>query len=81
MFKQRSAFAHRRQYGCRLWQGGYFEHVVRADENCVVIAAYILANPIRAGLCTQIAEYLHSGSSRYTMDELGEAVQMRPEWK
>ena len=81
MFKQRSAFEHLKRRKGRLWQEGYLEHVVRSEENVESIAAYILANPLRAGLCENFGEYRHLGSSQYTIDQLREAVQTRPDWK
>jgi hypothetical protein len=81
MFKQQSAFAHMRNRGGRLWQEGYFDHVVRQDEDLVGIAAYIIANPIRAGLCRESSEYPYSGSDRYTIEQLREAVQVVPSWE
>ena len=81
MFKQRSAFAHRRRCQAPLWQEGYFEHVVRKEEDFERIAAYVVANPIRAGLCSTLGDYPHLGSDRYTVDQLREAVQTIPAWK
>jgi len=81
MFKQRSAFRHARSHRERLWQEGYFERVLRPDDDCIGIAAYIIANPIRAGLCHAVADYPHIGSDCYTIEQLTEAIQMRPAWK
>jgi REP element-mobilizing transposase RayT len=81
MFKQRSAFAHVRRHERPLWQDGYFEHIVRREEAIESIAAYIVANPIRAGLCTAAGEYPYLGSDRYTIDQLREAIQLAPAWK
>ena len=81
MFKQRSAFSHARNHGERLWQEGYFERVLRSEDDCVGIAAYIVANPIRGGLCRAVADYPYIGSDRYTIGQLSEAIQMRPVWK
>jgi hypothetical protein len=41
MFKQRSAFAHGRLDRRRLWQEGFFEHVVRREEDFEAIAPYL----------------------------------------
>jgi REP element-mobilizing transposase RayT len=81
MFKQRTAFAHAHGGRGRLWQESFFEHVIRQEEDFESIAAYIVANPIRAGLCRSATEYRHLGSSRYTLQELAEAVRMLPSWK
>jgi putative transposase len=75
MFKQRSGFDHLGRRAGRLWQEGYFERTLREDEDVERTAAYILANPLRAGLCDVFGEYPHLGSSRYTIEQLREAVQ------
>jgi hypothetical protein len=81
MFKQRSAFAWRRAGGTLLWQQGYYEHIVRAEHTYLPIAAYILNNPIRAGLCRTLSEYPFLGSDRYTIEELADAVAIDPTGK
>ena len=78
MFKQRTAFAHAQSQGGRLWQEGFFDRVLRDEDDLLGIAAYIVANPMRAGLCGRVHDYPHLGSDRYTIDELCEAVQMAP---
>ena len=42
-----------------LWQPAFFDHAVRADEDIVQIARYIVANPVRAGLARALGEYPH----------------------
>jgi len=81
MFKQRSGFDHLAKREGRLWQEGFFEHVIRGEDGVKGVAAYILANPLRAGLCDMFGNYPHLGSSRYTIEQLREVVQIRPEWK
>ena len=44
------------------WQPGFFEHVVRKNEDVAEIALYVLANPVRADLCLDWREYRWSGS-------------------
>ena len=51
--KQRTGYAYRRISIDSLWQKGYFEHVLRDDEAMSDAAKYILANPVRGGLCTE----------------------------
>jgi putative transposase len=78
MFKQRSAFAHKRRTGKKLWQEGYFDRVLRREEATLDVVAYILENPVRAGLCTDPREYPFIGSSVYSVEELIESVSARP---
>jgi len=44
------------------WQPGFYEHVVRKDEDLRVIAEYILANPVRAGLAADWRQHRRAGS-------------------
>lgn len=41
----------------RIWQNGFFDHGVRCDVDLRTIARYIIANPLRAGLCEHMGEY------------------------
>lgn len=62
--KSSSALALNRLAGRRstVWQPGYFDHAVRAEESMARQALYILGNPVRAGLAGQIGEYPHAWS-------------------
>ena len=62
-FKSRSAKAinqARGQSGA-IWQPGFYDHRLRDDEDLRRQACYILANPVRAGLVTDVREYPHWG--------------------
>ena len=78
MFKQRSSFARKQATGRRLWQEGYFDRVLRSDEATLDVIEYIVNNPVRAGYCTDAREYPFTGSTVYTIDQLCEAVGLRP---
>jgi len=69
-FKQVTAFAYRQAVGDDLWQPGYHERVLRDDEATLTVARYILANPVRAGLATEVGEYPFVGSEVYDAKEL-----------
>lgn len=43
--------------GGRIWQPGYHDHAVRSDEDLKLIARYIIANPLRAGLAKRVGDY------------------------
>jgi len=84
MFKQRSAFDHAAKRKGRLWQEGYLEHIVRSDEKLEDIITYIVANPVRAGLCDGLGKYPYLGSSRYTLEQIQKMIQMntgREPWR
>ena len=72
LFKQVTAFGHRRQTGDALWQAGFFERVMRDSEEAAVVARYILENPVRAGLTRTFQEYPFSGSQCFTKEELAD---------
>ena len=55
-----------------IWQPGYHDHAIRSDESLQRHAAYILANPIRAGLATRIGEYPHAWC-RWPMEQTSSA--------
>ena len=43
--------------GQQLWQRGFHDRALRAEERLVDVARYIVANPLRAGLARRIGEY------------------------
>jgi len=45
-----------------IWQRGFHDHAVRRDEDLVAVARYLVANPLRAGLVTEIGDYPHWNS-------------------
>ena len=76
LFKQRSSFHSKCRTGIVLWQRGYFEHVLRAEEDSVDVARYILNNPVRAGLVARPEEYPFLGSLTVTVRDLLYSVQI-----
>ena len=42
-----------------IWQHGFFDHAVRNQKDVKPIARYIIANPLRAGLVSRLADYPH----------------------
>ena len=59
----------------RLWQDGYYERVLRQEEDAQAFARYIVNNPIRAGLVETPEDYPLIGSDTWTLAELLESVQ------
>jgi len=68
--KQGSAQAYSHDTGMPLWQEGYFDHVLRAEEDARSIARYIVDNPVRAGLVQYPAEYPFLGSGVWPLEDL-----------
>ena len=40
-----------------IWQPGYHDHALRCEEDIRAFARYIVANPVRAGLCERVGDY------------------------
>ncbi len=40
-----------------LWQKGYYEHLIRSEDDLKEQVRYIIQNPIRAKLVTRVGEY------------------------
>lgn len=62
LFKQHSGFEHRRETGRHLWQEGFYDRVLRKDEDTREAVRYVLGNPVRAGLVRAAHEWPFSGS-------------------
>jgi len=43
--------------GSRLWQPGFHDRALRAEEDLLAVARYVVANPIRAGLSRSFGGY------------------------
>jgi REP element-mobilizing transposase RayT len=41
----------------RIWAKAFHDHALRQEEELVDTARYIVANPVRAGLCRSVREY------------------------
>jgi putative transposase len=78
LFKQQAGFRFSQQHEAVLWQDGYHDRLLRDDEQTLEVARYILENPVRAGLVSSYEQYPFSGSGRYSVRELAEAVAFRP---
>lgn len=67
-WKQKTGFDYSRRTGDRLWQVGFFDHVLRSDESTRRHALYILGNPLRAGLARTIGKYPFAGCDPQWLD-------------
>jgi putative transposase len=54
----------------QLWQEGYYDRVLREDDDVKAVARYIIENPVRAGLVRSPLEYPLVGSDRWKVEEL-----------
>jgi REP element-mobilizing transposase RayT len=73
-WKQTTGYAWKQRARRRLWQEGYYDRVLRERDSDLDVVRYILDNPHRAGLTSDDEPYPYMGSSRFTMDQLSEAV-------
>ena len=68
--KQRSGQAYAHETHRRLWQEGYYDGVLRAEEDSRAIARYVIENPVRAGLVDRPDLYPYLGSDLWPVEEL-----------
>ena len=61
--KQGPGFWYRRETGNHLWLPSFYDRVVRRGDDASEIAAYILANPVRAGLVPSGDKWAYSGGT------------------
>ncbi len=53
----KSVASHR--LGGGIWQPGFHDHALRKDEDLAATARYVVANPLRKGLVSNIGDYPH----------------------
>jgi REP element-mobilizing transposase RayT len=41
----------------QLWQTGFYDRAVRREDDLIVVARYIIANPLRAGIVDSVRNY------------------------
>ncbi len=70
LFKQRSGYRYGRTTRRRLWEVGYYDHVLRDEENTAKVVSYILHNPVKAGLVQRPQDYPYAGSDVFTLQDL-----------
>ena len=51
----------RSQPSLRIWQPGFFDHLLRSDESYAEKWNYVRSNPVRAGLAGNAEEWPHQG--------------------
>lgn len=76
-WKQKTGYEYRKTKGQPLWQNGYYDRVLRRDDDRIDVAAYLIANPLRAGIVPNVQEYPFWGSGVWSREMLIDAVQAR----
>jgi REP element-mobilizing transposase RayT len=74
MAKQRSGGLYARSHQQRLWQAGYYERVLRDQDDARAFARYVVNNPVRGGLVETPTDYPFVGSDLWTLVDLLESV-------
>ena len=54
----------------KLWQRGFYDHILRKEEGLREVARYILENPVRAGLTQDFRAYYGAGSFVFRLEDL-----------
>ncbi|MFH1434278.1 MAG: transposase [Pseudomonadota bacterium] len=70
-FKQFTGYYYKKEYNSKLWQDGYFDHVLRNEEDRIEVVRYILENPVRQKLVKSYRDYKFSGSFEFDIKTLG----------
>ncbi len=68
--KQRTGYAFARRTRTRLWQQGFYDRILRDEDDMLAVIRYIVTNPVRAGLARDVGEYPFCGSDLFSMDEI-----------
>ena len=81
--KQTSGFAYSQAKKGRLWQPSYYDRALRDDESSLWIIAYILRNPVVAGLSARCEDYPFVGSAACGVNSLIEMLRegLGPDWE
>ncbi|MQY55729.1 MAG: transposase [Dehalococcoidia bacterium] len=54
-------------YSGTIWQRSFYDHFLRKDEDCRIVADYIVHNPVRDGIVEDWKDYRFSGSLVYEL--------------
>jgi len=68
--KQHTGYWFKQCFGARLWQKGYYEHILRDEESTEDVVFYIIANPVRKGLVERVENYPYWGSGICSREEM-----------
>ena len=72
--KQLSSYYFKREFKRILWQDGFHDRVLREDEDSADVIAYIIMNPVRAGLVVSPTDYPFWDSETHSREQLLEFV-------
>ena len=69
-WKQATGYWFKRHRATTLWQGNYWDHVLREEEDPLLFVHYIVMNPRRAAMVERLEEFTWLGSSCYSRQQL-----------
>ena len=73
--KQTSGYAYSQARRNRLWQPSFYDRALRDDESDLFYIAYILRNPVAAGLVRSWRDYPFLGSATCRVEDLAEILE------
>jgi putative transposase len=81
-WKQSTGYAYSQRHRCRLWQGNYWDRVLRESDEVFQITRYLITDPIRSGLVQALTQYPWWGSDVWTRELLLNSLAdaERPGW-
>lgn len=68
-FKRKSRYWLARNHTLEEWQKGFYDHILRKDEDLIKQVRYILGNPVRKGLVEDWKAYPYKGSTLYDFNQ------------
>ena len=74
-FKQKTGFWLARHGQGVSWQKGFYDHLLRTDDELKRQIIYILDNPVRKSIARDWQEYRSSGSLDYSNNELADYIR------
>jgi putative transposase len=81
-WKQFTGYEYRTTCARRLWQGNYLDWILRDGDDALATARYIVSDPVRSGLVSDLLDYRWWGSHRWSRQELvvGIGDARAPRW-
>ena len=70
LFKQKTGYFLSQSGSTFKWQKDFYDHILRSDEDILKQVAYILHNPVRAGLAKNWYDYPYKGSMLYDLSNV-----------
>ena len=68
-FKRKSGYWLVNNHSQAEWQKGFYDHILRQDEDLIRQVRYILGNPLRKGLVEDWQVYPYKGSTLYDFSQ------------